>query len=260
MGIAKETKCLNDEDCAALADLRFTLEEHRRTGLTDKNIALIRKVLSPGVWARVVNLPRALMDEAHRQKHRSPLRAAVTAQLAVAIAILTAAPVRLENLTKIRLDINLTKPDGPDSDYWLDFPGYDVKNRIDLRFPLPGFVTEIINEYVHDFRPRLLRGRNEDWLFPGMRSGAKGKISFSGQITKRIQQLIGLRLTVHQFRHAAAAIVLKHRPGEYELVRLLLGHKTVSTTMWFYVGLETTHASQVFGDMIAGMVDEEPEE
>jgi hypothetical protein len=116
--IAMETKCLNDDDCRALSDLRHTLEEYRRSGLTDKNVALIRKVLSPGVWAKVVNLPRAMMAEARRQKSRSPLRAAVTAQLATAIAILITAPIRLANLTSIRLDLNLVKPDGPESDYY----------------------------------------------------------------------------------------------------------------------------------------------
>ena len=258
--IAMETKCLNDDDCRALGDLRHTLEQYRRAGLTDKNIALIRKVLSPGVWAKVVNLPRAMMAEARRQKDPSPVRAAVTAQLAAAIAILITAPVRLANLTSIRLDLNLVKPDGPESDYWLDFPAYDVKNRIDLRYPLRGFVTDILDEYIRDFRPILLRGRNEDWLFPGQRNGAKGKISFSGQITKRIQKQLGLRITVHQFRHAAAAIILKHRPGEYEMVRLLLGHKSVTTAINSYIGFETTHAGQVFGELITNMVDQEAAE
>lgn len=260
VSLAKETKCLDDADVVALEDMRHALEEHRRVGLTDKNVALIRRVLSPGVWANVINLPRAMMIEARKRQHDSLIRSAVTAQLAVAIAILTAAPVRLTNLTSIRLDHNLAKLDGPDSDYWLEFPGYDVKNRIDLRYPLPGFVTEIIDEYVHNFRPQLLRGRNEDWLFPGQRAGAKGKISFSGQITKRIQKLLGLRITVHQFRHAAGAIILKHRPGEYELVRLLLGHKNVSTTINSYIGLETTHASEVFGGMISKMMGQEAAE
>ena len=112
------------------------------------------------------------------------------------------------------------------------------------------FVSGRIAEYIHDFRPTLLRGRNEDWLFPGQRQGAKQKIAFSGQITKRIYDATGLRITVHQFRHAAGAIILKHRPGEYELVRQLLGHKNVETTIRAYVGLEGIHASEIFGQLI----------
>jgi len=55
---------------------------------------------------------------------------------------------------------------------------------------------------------------------------------------------------VHQFRHAAGAIILKKRPGEFELVRQILGHRTIATTMRCYVGLETIQASEIFTDMI----------
>jgi integrase len=187
-----------------------------------------------------------MMKSAQADLSHSPVRAGVRAQIAVAIAILSVAPVRLENLTHIRLGFNLIKPDGPESNYWLVFPDYDVKNRVKLEYPLPTYLTRLIDEYVFDFRPALLRGSNEDWLFPGQRGGAKGKISFSGQISDRIYKATGLRMTVHQFRHAAGALILKKRPGEYQLVRLLLGHRDVQTTINAYIGLENIHASEIY--------------
>ena len=48
--IAKETKCVDDAACDRLDEMRASLEAHRRDGLTDKNSALIQKVLTPGVW------------------------------------------------------------------------------------------------------------------------------------------------------------------------------------------------------------------
>jgi integrase len=250
LAIAYETKCLDAEACERLDEMRRDLEDHRCEGLTDKNIAFIRQVLTSGVWGRVVKLPLTMMAEARSQRAYAPVRSAVTAQLAVAIAILAVAPVRLANLTAIRLDTNLIKPGGPNANYWLMFPNYDVKNRVKLEYPLAEYVTRLIDEYVFDFRPTLLRGRNEDWLFPGQRSGAKGKISFSGQITQRIHKGTGLRMTVHQFRHAAGAIILKHRPGEYELVRQILGHRSVQTTFKAYIGLASIRASEIFGEII----------
>jgi hypothetical protein len=207
-----------------LEDARFALEQHRDDGMTPKNLALIRLVLTDGVWSRVVNLPVQLMQQARRQRH-APVRAAVLAQIAVAVSLLTVAPVRLGNLAGIRLGENLTKPGGPDSAFWLTFTKYDVKNNVPLQFKLDARVTAIINEYVHDFRPALMRGSNADWLFPGESSDHKDKISFSTQIVGRVQKSTGLRITVHQFRHAAGALILKHRPGEYELVRRVLGQR-----------------------------------
>jgi hypothetical protein len=257
VAIARETKCIDEAACERLDQMRRDLEDKRRGGLTDKNTALIRQVLTPGVWNRVVQLPQNMMSTARSQRSSAPLRAAVTAQLAVAIAILTVAPVRLANLVGIKLGINLIKPGGPDSNYWLTFPDHDVKNRVRLEYPLEQYLTRMIDEYVYDLRPILLRGRNDDWLFPGQCGGAKSSILFSGQITQRIYQTTGLRMTVHQFRHAAGALILQRRPGEYELVRQLLGHCNVQTTINAYIGLENIHASEIFSKIVMEHMDDE---
>jgi hypothetical protein len=249
LGIARETKCIDEADCDRLNEMRIRLDDYRQEGLTPKNRTLIRQVLTPGVWGRVVNLPFAMIAQARRQPHAS-VRAAVTAQLAVAIAILTVAPVRIKNLTQIRLGSNLSKPGGSDSNYWLSFPDYEVKNRVTLEYPLEEYLTGLIDEYVHHFRPTLLRGRNEDWLFPGQHQGAKDEVSFSGQITNCIQKHTGLRITAQQFRHAAGALILRKRPGEYELVRQLLGHRSVQTTIKSYIGLKEIQASEIFGEIV----------
>ena len=78
--------------------------------LTGKNLTLIRQVLTEGIWSEVVSLPNALMRQARADQAHAPVKAAVTAQLAVAIAILSFAPVRLTNLVSIELDKNLIKP------------------------------------------------------------------------------------------------------------------------------------------------------
>jgi hypothetical protein len=255
LSIARQTRCVDEPACEKLNELRETLEEHRRGGLTDKNLKLIRQVLSDGVWTRVVNLPQVLMAKARSQQGHAPVRAAVAAQLAVAIAILTVAPVRLGNLTSIQLEFNLIKPGGPEAHYWLVFPDYDVKNRLKLEYPMDRVVTELINEYVHDFRPALLRGHNENWIFPGNNGGCKHAMSFSAQIVKSIFKATGLRLTVHQFRHAAGALILRSYPGNYEMVRRVLGHRSIQTTIGFYCGLETTQANEIFGKLVREHAD-----
>ena len=49
---------------------------------------------------------------------------------------------------------------------------------------------------------------------------------------------------------AAAALMLQHDPGNYEWVRRVLGHKNIRTTINFYIGLETTQASERFGQIV----------
>jgi len=254
--IAMQTGCLTAAECDELRAIRARFPQERKEldGITDKNTAFLRQVLTEGVWGRVVKLPYSIMEEAKRLHNRSPLKAAVMAQMAVAIAIETIAPVRLANLASIRFNVNLIRPGGPSSNYWLVFPDDEVKNRVKLNYPLTNDVTSLIDEYIQNFWPALQRGRKEDFLFPGMRNGAKEKISFSGQISRSIQKWTGLRMTTHQFRHAAGAIILKKRPGEYELVRQLLGHKNIQTTMKAYIGLDSIHASEIFTGMISDMI------
>jgi integrase len=62
-------------------------------------------------------------------------------------------------------------------------------------------------------------------------------------------------MTVHQFRHAAAAVYLKHYPGDYETVRRLLGHRDIQTTSKFYCGLETIAATEEFGRLIRKKIE-----
>ncbi len=235
---------------AQLDEIRAKLEKHRQEGLTPKNMTLVRKISNGNVWERVVNYPTQLMKEARAREERSPMKAAVMAEVAVAVAIETVAPVRASNLLSIRLDENLTRPGGIGSNYLLVFPHYDVKNRVDLTFELDDYVTGIIEEYVQDYRPTVLRGANSDWLFPGMNGEAKDPHLFGIQVTDRIQRATGLRITLHQFRHAAAAIYLKHHPGDYETVRRLLGHRNIRTTIKFYCGLETIQASREYAKII----------
>jgi integrase len=250
VAVARSANCLTKEQLVELDDKRAALEQYRKEGLTQKNLKLIRQVLNSEVWGRVINCPDELMRRARALKDQAPVKAAVTAQIAVAVAILTAAPIRAGNLAAIRLGENLVKPGGPETAYLLVFPDYDVKNQVDLSFELDECVTAVIDQYVHDHRPALMRRSNQEWLFPGGDGRPKSQHLFGIQLTERIQKLTGLRITLHQFRHAAAAVYLKDHPGDYETVRRFLGHRNIRTTVNFYCGLETIQASRMLNDVV----------
>jgi hypothetical protein len=58
------------------------------------------------------SLPFTLMEDARRSSDTSPTKAAIKGQPAVAIGILTYAPIRLQNLISIRLEENLSRTNG----------------------------------------------------------------------------------------------------------------------------------------------------
>jgi integrase len=77
--------------------------------------------------------------------------------------------------------------------------------------------------------------------------------SLGPQITELLWKRLGLSITPHQFRHAAGAILLRKYPGNYELVRRVLGHRNIATTIKFYVGLEDIVASQRFAELVTSL-------
>ena len=68
----------------------------------------------------------------------------------------------------------------------------------------------------------------------------------------------GVRITPHQFRHIAAKLHLDRHPGQYEVVRRLLDHKSVSTTYNHYAGAETKAAVAHYQETILGLQRSEP--
>jgi integrase len=249
---------LPEEELERLDEARAALDEHRPDDLmTEKNKAVIRYVTTTDVWREVVRLPEILMKEAHEIRHQAPVKAAVMAQIAVAIAILTFAPIRLGNLARIKLDENLIRPGMGQA--LLVFRRYDVKNLVDLEFPLDAGLAGLIADYIDNFRHTLLRGGKGGWLFPGEELPSKHKKTLSEQISDRIIKALGFSITVHQFRHAAAALWLKHHPGDYETVRRMLGHRNIQTTIRFYIGLETKQANSIFGGLVRDLIEFAPE-
>ena len=70
------------------------------------------------------------------------------------------------------------------------------------------------------------------------------------QISKALWDEAGIKLTPHQFRHAAAKILLDAKPGHYEVIRKILGHKNLTTTYAHYAGAETQAALDLYDDVI----------
>ena len=248
---------LTTVEIEGLDEIQIALEQYRSTGLTEKNRGLIRQIAQSDAWREVVRLPQRLMAEACITAKAKPYRAAVTAQLAIAILILIRAPVRMQNLASIRIGINLVRPGGPGAPYMLIFPDYDVKNGVPLEFVLDEATTSLIDEYIQRHRPHLMRGFDHDWLFAGAGREHKGTKTLSEQISQRLWKVLGLEITPHQFRHAAAYIMLKADPGNYELVRRVLGHRSITTTRNFYIGLETLEATRLFGEMVTDLAQGE---
>jgi hypothetical protein len=217
-----------------------------RHGLTETNRTRLRPFDDRGNVLALLTLPIELMRQARR--HRNPQRGAVRAQLAVAIEILLMAPVRMSNLTKLDIERNLIRP-GQGKALHIVISAEEVKNRESLEYPLPPESVELLELYIHKFRPHLAPAGNTA-LFPGIAGGPKNQAFFGTQISRTIRAHTGMQIHPHLFRHIAAKLFLDANPGAYEVVRRVLGHRSIDTTTGFYTGLETPAAVRHFDKTI----------
>ena len=220
-------------------------------GLSDKNRTAMAQFNDPKAVTRYVALPSTLWSKAvaigmtveGRNKRKE---AQLMVQAAVAIEIAMFAPIRIQNLSTIRLDQHIS---------WnanrlrLSFPAHEVKNDQALDFLLPVEASERIKRYINEWRSLFMPATNPH-LFPGRNGKPKDQSALRNQMKKAIFDHTGLQMTPHQFRHAAAKLLLDAKPGHYEVVRKLLGHKTLTTTYAHYAGAETDAAIELYDDII----------
>ena len=242
-----------DEDCLKrLSTLKRKLAPER-TGMTRKNRAMLRHFEDKALAVDLLKLPGRVFKEVG---YRLPFkqRDAVECQIALAVGLLTAAPIRAKNLAAIDLDRSLIKA-GKRTHLFV--PAEDVKNNVEVEIPLPDHLVALLAKYVETVRPHLIRAPN-DWLFPGEESGHKGASLVSTQIRKLTERRLGVRVTAHQFRHVAGFLYLRENPGGYEVVRQLLGHRSIQTTIEFYAGMEAIEAARHYDRTILGMLNDPP--
>lgn len=223
----------------------------QRHGLSERSRAALRQFNSEHNQRLILELPDKLMCEAIRDDQGSRGRA-VTAQKAVAVELLLAAPMRIGNLVKLRTDQHLHWPSGSERLMYVTIPGCEVKNGHELAFALSRHTTDLIDQYLSRFRPRLVDGANP-WLFPGVSGGHKNVFALSSQIQGTVFDWTGLRLTPGQFRHLVAKLIIDAEPGAYELVRLLLGHRRLQTTIWTYKAIEVGDGMARYDRILAGL-------
>jgi len=228
----------------------------RRRGMTAKNRERLRPLDDPEIRCALVNLPPRLMRMAESGKLR-PMRAAVLAQIAVAIEILLMAPIRIRNLIAIELDRHLVRPARTRGALHIVIPGEEVKNGAELDYPLPDESSALVGRYVEHFRLFLAPPQSQA-LFPGRDGRPKSPRTLAEQITKTVFRFVGIKVNPHLFRHIAAKLHLDQHPGEHGVVTQALGNRSIDVTAAHYAGLETTAAVRHFDKTILALRHRNP--
>ena len=238
-----------DANRRAIEDFATRLSVPPSRGLTARNRARLRALEDPAARHRLLCLPDTLAADARAA--RPYRRAYLDFEIAVAIALLLYCPIRRRNLVELHLERNLRRTG--DGRRFLVFEAGEVKNARPIEFELPQAVAALIDEHLHTRHP-ILCPAGTPWLFPRRDGHAPTEPSgFSTRISTTIRKRTGLDMHPHLFRHFAAKILLEANPGAYEVVRRILGHAELSSTLNAYAGFEAGTATRLFAQLLETM-------
>lgn len=214
--------------------------------MTPKNRRRLEAFLAPDKRAKFLVLPEVLMAEARKLLATSRVLAVSAAKRALMIHLETFYPLRVKNLLGLREDRHLLRADltrGPITRLFI--PAEETKNRRDIDFPVLRMTSALIEEWMTKFRP-LIAALGNPYLFPGIEGRPMTRQALGQSLKKIIIERVGCEVNPHLMRHGAAVSYLKKHPGEFEVVRHLLGHATDATARRFYTGPERDAAFDRF--------------
>jgi integrase len=233
------------EDIAALKALRKKLGT-LPSGLTDKNEAMLATFDDPHLVTALARLPDRLWHAARRAQSQ---RSFVDLQTALALDILLNAPVRMQNLSAIDFTVHLRWSQGPRRPALITFRRQETKNAVKLEFELPACLSDRLHAYRNEIAPGVLSSK-PDALFVTNEGKCRSQAAIAIAINKAVFRHLGVKLTPHQFRHLCAKIILDRYPGAYELVREMLGHTSLKTTVNSYAGINTLRAGRAHAELV----------
>jgi site-specific recombinase XerD len=131
----------------------------------------------------------------------------------------------------------------------------EVKNEQPIETDLPVASSRLIRKYLRSYRAQVSTAPGS-WLFPTRPGGTHiSPSALSNHIFTVIHRETGLEVNAHLFRHLAGMLYLTRHPGQYEVFRRILGHKSVSTTTAFYTSFDSKWAIHHYDETILAQRD-----
>ena len=246
--LARHHCCLDEAELRKLIVDIAWLIPRPTAEMTDKNLTRLRQFEDPRKLAALMHLPEHLMREAEALKARGlKSQAAWQAGVAAAIEIELTMPLRLKNLTELRLGVHIRSlmDRRAATIAHIFIPATEVKNATALHWKLRPEAVALLRRYINDFRS-LLPHADSDALFPNRdhKAMAREQGGLGKAIGEAVRRHIGATLNTHLFRALAGVLVLRENPEAIADLRMLLGHHTLDTTLRFYAVLTRDQAAE----------------
>ncbi|WP_027528240.1 site-specific integrase [Bradyrhizobium sp. Ec3.3] len=165
------------------------------------------------------------------------------------IALLAFIPLRAKNCLGLEIGRHLVR----EQDEWfIIIPRSETKTRTPIEFAVPEILNEYLELYLEVIRPWLQRGRAGDALWLSRQAeGALSHQTFGRVLARLSSEHLGLRLSPHDLRDAAATTWAIAKPSQIAVSKDLLAHNDLRTTTRHYNRARGIEASRAQARLIA---------
>jgi integrase/recombinase XerD len=236
---------------------RIMLPEHDLSWLKSfkarlHSAAPLQRASGPIVTSlQILRVGQQLMDDQDpRTERRLALAKAIRCRDGLMIALLAFLPLRRKNLAALEINRHFVQ----EGTHWfIIIPAADTKTRTPIEFAIPALLLSYFSTYLQVVRPRMLRDPECQafWVSPkggALRYGAIGDI-----ISRHTEAVLGIRLTPHDTRGAAATTWALNAPSQVRVSRDLLSHSDLRTTEKHYNRARGVEASRAYALILGKM-------
>jgi integrase len=198
---------------------------------------------------RLVEAGLTLVTEAERFANNDLSRARGVRN-GLMIALLALCPIRLKNFAALEIGRTVKEIHGR---WWIALPGIKTKSRRPDERRVPSLLKRYIDAYLHESRPILLGSRpptNALWI-----SSTTGRPMTTKNIGTLISKItfetLGVDVSPHLFRAAAASTAAAHGRNTPHLASALLNHTDPRVTEEHYKRASSVSAATEYARIIS---------
>jgi integrase/recombinase XerD len=198
---------------------------------------------------QLLGLGQQLMDESQPSlSTRISPADAVRYRDGLMIALLAFVPLRRKNIAAIEIGRHLVQ----EGDGWLIIiPREETKTGTPIEFAVPELLVPYLATYLDIVRPRMLQSPTCKALWISRQDGALCDGAIGKVIARHTARRLGVRISPHDVRDAAATTWAVAAPGQIGIARDLLSHSDLRTTTRHYNRARGIEASRAHAQLIA---------
>jgi integrase len=165
------------------------------------------------------------------------------------IALLAACPIRIKNYAELEIGKTFREIEGG---WWICLQASRTKSHRRDERRVPKFLDKIIELYLTQARPRLIGSKpGSNWLWISSRTSDRFTTKNLGTLISKVTlQTIGVDVSPHLFRTAAATSSALHGSSTPHLASAVLGHTDPRVTYKHYNRASSVNAAKAYAAII----------